>query len=129
MMSRGRNIHLPAFLIQLAIAITTATADQPIPIQVFTGSQFIPQDYLTYKSSIPWYFEIPIKLNETELGNFTSSTHCDIDKNSTQCLIEKNLNLIQVKILHQIKLQQTYFMPSNTTNVRNQRAILLRVSL
>lgn len=82
------------------------------------------QDLLLYKSTLPWYYEIPIRTDYNPFVIINSKIHCNTDENSTQCLLEKNLNLIQSKIQEQFQIQRDYFTNYNISINRKSRGVL-----
>src|SRR5436190_16135428 len=102
-------------------------AQTDIPIELFTGTTFIEKfDLLPYRSTLPIFFKIPLVLNETNINNTTSNLHCQIDKNSTQCLIEDNLNNLKQALNNQLHIQALEFfesIPNDKLLLRKLRSI------
>jgi len=99
-------------------------AAQTAKFKVFTGTQFLPIERLTYEASYPLVYDIPLAFDKPRLTNFSATTHCEVDENSVQCIIEKNLHLIQQKVENQIAIQLSHFPDGKINITRQARSIL-----
>ena len=85
-MASGINqIAFLAIVSILNFQITEQWENDPVTTQIFTGTIFDPIPLIPYEASIPLTFQIPIKLNLTNITNFDNNRPCQQDPRSQTC--------------------------------------------
>src|SRR5436190_1878570 len=120
-------------ILHLIILLTLAHGyygknSEPEEYTLFSGITFKQRpDIIAYKSTIPWSYEVDLKLGQTDLNKYTSKMHCASDEKSNMCSAENNLKILKSTIMDQIDILNKEFLEEKpeklTRNIRGLKFI------